>query len=59
MKTKQFGDGLQHIYESEEELRKAAERLGLSVTENERKLFFHSSTATTQIHLYTKLNEKV
>lgn len=55
MKTKQVGDGLQHIYETEEEFLAAAKRLGFKPVENDKRLFFHASTATQSIHLYTKL----
>ena len=59
MKTMQAGSGLQHVYETAEELEAAAKRLGYTPQVGRNTLYFHEGTQPKTIHLYSKNNEKV
>ncbi len=59
MKTMQAGSGLQHVYETEDELKEAARRLGYTPQVGHNTLYFHEGTQPKTIHLYSKNNEKI
>ena len=59
MKSMQAGSGLQHVYETAQELEAAAKRLGYTPLAGRNTLYFHEGTRPTTIHLYSKNNEKV
>lgn len=56
MKTKQSGGGILYLYESEQEIEKAAKKANVELKSGHGTLFFHSSTSPITLHLYSREN---
>lgn len=59
MRTQVAADGLQHIYQSREEIEKAAARLGIELRKGHNTLYFHEGTRPTTIHLYNERTDSI